>query len=81
MAVYIMNVTIQSFYASALQVLTNSSNESILNEVIISVAMEFEILPVWDINAFDVQSNQKMHDLYATKHISEMFFPDAFWAV
>ena len=29
----------------------------------------------------DVQSNQKMHDLYATKHISEMVFPDAFWAV
>ena len=25
-----------------------------------------------------VQSNQKMHDLYATKHISEMVFPDAF---
>ena len=28
-----------------------------------------------------VQSNQKMHDLYATKHISEMALPDAFWAV
>ena len=28
-----------------------------------------------------VQSNQKMHDLYATKHISQMVLPDAFWAV
>ena len=28
-----------------------------------------------------VQSNQKMHDLYATKHISQMDLPDAFWAV
>ena len=28
-----------------------------------------------------VQSNQKMHDLYATKHISQMVFPRAFWAV
>ena len=26
----------------------------------------------------DVQSNQKMHDLYATKHISQMALPDAF---
>ena len=29
----------------------------------------------------DVQSNQNMHDLYATKHISQMALPDAFWAV
>ena len=29
----------------------------------------------------DVQSNQKMHDRYATKHISQMVLPDAFWAV
>ena len=28
-----------------------------------------------------VQSNQKMHDLFTTKHISEMVLPDAFWAV
>ena len=28
-----------------------------------------------------VQSNQKMHDLYATLHISQMVLPDAFWAV
>ena len=28
-----------------------------------------------------VQSNQKMHDLNATKHTSEMALPDAFWAV
>ena len=28
-----------------------------------------------------VHPNQKMHDLYATKHISEMILPDAFWAV
>ena len=28
-----------------------------------------------------VQSNQKMHDLYATKHIFQMALPDAFWAV
>ena len=28
-----------------------------------------------------VQSNQKMHDLYATMHISQMVFPYAFWAV
>ena len=27
-----------------------------------------------------VQSNQKMHDLYATMHISEMSLPDAFRA-
>ena len=26
----------------------------------------------------DVQSNQKMHDLYATKHIFQMALPDAF---
>ena len=24
---------------------------------------------------------KKMHDLYATKHISQMALPDAFWAV
>ena len=29
----------------------------------------------------DVQSNQKMHDLYATMHIFQMALPDAFWAV
>ena len=29
----------------------------------------------------DVQSNQKMHDLYATLHIFLMDLPDAFWAV
>ena len=28
-----------------------------------------------------VQSNQKMHDLYATKNISKMVLRDAFWAV
>ena len=28
-----------------------------------------------------VQSNQKMHDLYATMHIFQMTLPDAFWAV
>ena len=28
-----------------------------------------------------VQSNQKMHDLYATMHIFQMALPDAFWAV
>ena len=28
-----------------------------------------------------VQTNQKMHDLYATKHIFQMALPDAFWAV
>ena len=28
-----------------------------------------------------VQSNQKLHDLYATMHISQMVLPDAFWAV
>ena len=28
---------------------------------------------------FIVQSNQEMHDLYATKHFSEMVLPDAFW--
>ena len=28
-----------------------------------------------------VQSNQKMHGLYATKHIFQMALPDAFWAV
>ena len=28
-----------------------------------------------------VQSNQKMHDLYATKHISQIALPDAFRAV
>ena len=28
-----------------------------------------------------VQSNQKMHDLYATKYISQMVLQDAFWAV
>ena len=27
-----------------------------------------------------VQSNQKMHDLYATMHIFQMALPDAFWA-
>ena len=26
----------------------------------------------------NIQSNQKMYDLYATKHISEMVFPGAF---
>ena len=31
--------------------------------------------------SFYVQSNQKMHDLYATKHISEMVLPVAFWSV
>ena len=25
-----------------------------------------------------VQSNQKMHDIYATKHISQMVLPDSF---
>ena len=25
--------------------------------------------------------NQKMHDLYATMHISQMVLPDAFWVV
>ena len=29
----------------------------------------------------EVQSNQKMHDLYATMHIFQMVLPDAFWAV
>ena len=33
------------------------------------------------IQSVKVQSNQKMHDLYATKHISQMALPDAFWAV
>ena len=28
-----------------------------------------------------VQSNQKMHDLYATLHISQIVLPNAFWAV
>ena len=28
-----------------------------------------------------VQSKQKMHDLYATKHVSQMVLPDAFGAV
>ena len=28
-----------------------------------------------------VQSNQKMHNLYATMHIFQMALPDAFWAV
>ena len=28
-----------------------------------------------------VQSNQKMHDLYATMHIFQMALPNAFWAV
>ena len=28
-----------------------------------------------------VQSNQKMHDLYATMHIFQMALPDAVWAV
>ena len=28
-----------------------------------------------------VQSSQKTHDFYATKHISEMVLSDAFWAV
>ena len=28
-----------------------------------------------------VQSNQKIHDLYATMHISQMALPDVFWAV
>ena len=28
-----------------------------------------------------VQSNQKMHDLYATMHIFQMALPDAFYAV
>ena len=28
-----------------------------------------------------VQSNKKMHDLYATMHIFQMALPDAFWAV
>ena len=28
-----------------------------------------------------VQSNKKMHDLYATKHIFQMVLPDAFWPV
>ena len=28
-----------------------------------------------------IQSNQKMHDLYATMHIFQMALPDAFWAV
>ena len=27
-----------------------------------------------------VQSNQKMHDLYATMHIFQMTLPNAFWA-
>ena len=30
---------------------------------------------------YKVQSNQKMHDLYATMHIFQMALPDAFWAV
>ena len=28
-----------------------------------------------------VHPNQKIHDLYATKHISEMVLPDVFGAV
>ena len=32
-------------------------------------------------NKFIVQSNQKMHDLYAIMHIFQMALPDAFWAV
>ena len=31
--------------------------------------------------ATDVQSNQKMHDLYATMHIFQIVLPDAFCAV
>ena len=33
------------------------------------------------VHMIPVQSNQKMHDLYATTHISQMVLPDAFWAV
>ena len=29
----------------------------------------------------NVQSNQKMHVLYAAMHIFQMALPDAFWAV
>ena len=32
-------------------------------------------------HSISVQSNQKMHDLYATMHIFQMALPDAFWAV
>ena len=50
------------------------TSQCIINPILYMSKVKFK-MPAY------IQSNQKMHDLYATKHISEMVLADAFWAV